>query len=75
MGGKKNEKGRTRPYPVSKKFVEHSKLKTVENVRLYLKKYKEHAPVGFSIIASLKSMGLIPRSNGTYCLGDKYRNL
>jgi hypothetical protein len=75
MGGKKNEKVRTKPYPVSEKFATHSKLQTVTKVRFYLKKYKEKAPVGFSIIASLKSMGLIPRSDGTYRLGDKYQNL
>ena len=28
--------------------------------------------IGFTYVASLKSMGLIPRANGRYVLGPKY---
>jgi len=29
--------------------------------------------VGFTFVSSLKSMGLIPRSDGKYTIGDKYK--
>ena len=39
-------------------------------------KYKKNkGSVGFTITASLKSMGLVPRSNGRYVLGKKYQLL
>lgn len=31
--------------------------------------------VGFTFVSSLKSMGLVPRANGKYMLGDKYCNI
>lgn len=39
------------------------------------RKYQQGVTVPFSYVSSLKSMGRIPRSDGTYTLGDKYRKL
>jgi hypothetical protein len=46
---------------------------------LALAKEKERAyyageSIGFTYVSSLKSMGRIPRSDGTYKKGDKYLN-
>lgn len=37
-----------------------------------LRNYRAGKSIGFTAKASLKSKGLIPRSNGTYRLGKKY---
>jgi len=61
------------PFKISEKFAKLSPMKTVEKVKLRLKQYKKDpSSVGFTIKASLKSMGLIKRSDGTYRLGEKY---
>jgi hypothetical protein len=39
----------------------------------YLKKYKKGKSIGFTMRSSLKAKGLIPRSNGTYKVSNKYR--
>lgn len=39
----------------------------------YLRKWKRGESIGFTMLSSLKSKGLIPRSNGTKRLGPKYR--
>lgn len=39
----------------------------------YLRLWKEGKSIGFTITASLKAKGLIPRANGTYRVSDKYR--
>jgi len=41
--------------------------------RQLLRKYKAGKKIGFTARASLKAKGLLPRSNGTYRLGPKYR--
>ena len=41
--------------------------------RQLLRKYKAGKKIGFTARASLKAKGLLPRSNGTYRLGHKYR--
>lgn len=76
MTDKKQELGRKKPYRVFKLFAEKSPMKTVKNVRFYLQKYKkDKGSVGFTITTSLKSMGLVQRSNGNYILGKKYELL
>lgn len=37
--------------------------------------YNSGKNIGFSYTSSLKSMGRIPRSNGEYVLGAKYKNV
>jgi hypothetical protein len=39
----------------------------------YLRLWKEDKSIGFTMRSSLKAKGLIPRSNGTYRVSDKYR--
>jgi len=45
---------------------------TKKNLK-YLKKYKKGKSIGFTMRSSLKAKGLIPRSNGTYKVSNKYR--
>lgn len=63
------------PFPVSKLFVEKSPFLNTKDVQQSLKKYQKGESIGFSKIASLKSMGLLPRTNGKYILGQKYTKL
>jgi len=39
----------------------------------YLKMYKQGKSIGFTMTASLKAKGLIPRANGTRRISKKYR--
>lgn len=39
----------------------------------YLRRYQEGKPIGFTLRSSLKAKGLIPRSNGTCKVSEKYR--
>ena len=41
--------------------------------RKYLKLWKRGRPIGFTMRASLKAKGLIPRSNGTKRVSNKYK--
>ena len=64
MTDKKKDLGRKKPYRICKLFAEKSPMKTVKNVQFYLQKYKkDKGSVGFTITTSLKSMGLVQRSN------------
>lgn len=63
---------RKQPYSISTKRVKKSPFKTVSNVKKTLKAYKKGKKIGFTKKSSLRSMGLIPRSNGVYKLGPKY---
>jgi hypothetical protein len=60
------------PYPVSEDRVRKSPLKNVSQTLKARKNLKKGKSIGFTRKASLKSMGLIPRSNGCYVLGNKY---
>jgi len=39
----------------------------------YLRLWKKGKPIGFTMRASLKAKGLIPRANGTRRVSNKYR--
>jgi hypothetical protein len=39
----------------------------------YLRLWKKGNPIGFTMRASLKAKGLIPRANGTRRVSNKYR--
>jgi hypothetical protein len=41
--------------------------------RYFLKRYKQGKSIGFTMRASLKAKGLIPRANGTKRVSAKYR--
>ena len=45
---------------------------TAKNLK-YLRKWKRGESIGFTMRSSLKAKGLIPRSNGTYRVSDKYK--
>jgi hypothetical protein len=45
---------------------------SVDSVKKALGKYKRKEKIGFTQMSSLRSMGLIKRSDGSYKLGDKY---
>lgn len=45
---------------------------TAKNLE-YLRKWKRGESIGFTMRSSLKAKGLIPRSNGTYRVSDKYK--
>ena len=74
---------RDRPYPVLSRRVaisafrrKYATLKeAVKEVRETLTRYRAGESIGFTRVASLKSMGLIPRSNGGFELGRKYCRL
>ena len=63
---------RDRPYPITRENAAKSPMKTTEQVRQCLHNYHLGIPIGFSRTSSLKSMGLIPRKDGSYTLGHKY---
>lgn len=52
--------------------AQKSPYRSTRRVRAVLRKYHNGKSVGFTGISSLKSMGLIPRSNGCYVIGEKY---
>jgi len=62
-----------RPYPLTKDRIEKSPFRTIDNAKKYLNLHKNGHSIGFTMVASLKSLGLIPRSNGKYLLGPKYQ--
>lgn len=61
------------PFPITDSRVKKSPLKTVKKVIEILNNYNHGINIGFSRISTLKSMGLIPRNNGFYQLGQKYK--
>lgn len=65
-------KCRKRCYAISSRRVKKSHFKTMTSLKKTLKAYKKGRKIGFTQKSSLRSMGLIPRSNGCYKLGSKY---
>ena len=65
---------KTTPYSIQKKRVELSPFRSVDHVKEVIQKYDNGINIGFTYTSSLKSMGLIPRSDGTYKLGAKYQH-
>jgi hypothetical protein len=63
---------RKSPYKLSPKRVKRSPFKSQKKVKDALQRFKKGEKIGFTYVSSLKSMGLIPRSNGSYELGKKY---
>lgn len=70
---------RRRPFSIDKERVKASPFRNVESVNKALRQYRSSKGsslgLGFTYIASLKSMGLIPRSDGLYRLGQKYQRI
>lgn len=76
QGGRKKRnssmRSRRRPFAMTRRNVAKSPFKTVSSVRKTLKAYNSGRRIGFTQRSSLRSMGLIPRKDGTYRLGSKY---
>lgn len=47
-------------------------IPTARNLK-YLRLWKKHKSIGFTMRSSLKAKGLIPRADGTYRVSDKYK--
>jgi hypothetical protein len=63
----------SKPFPVEAKRVAMARpFKTVQDVRDALHKYHSGASIGFTRKASLVAMGLLPRSDGSFRLSEKY---
>lgn len=71
-GRKTRRGGRRRSYAVSAKRVNASPFKNQASLRRTLKRHRSGKRIGFTQRSSLRSMGLIPRKDGTYRLGRKY---
>jgi hypothetical protein len=61
------------PYKIESTRIIKSPFLSAEQVMDAIQKYKRGISIGFTRISSLKSMGLIPRSDGKYKLGEKYK--
>ncbi|AGE54880.1 hypothetical protein PBCVMA1D_328R [Paramecium bursaria Chlorella virus MA1D] len=64
-----------KPYALKLSRVKMSPFHDVATARKELQKYKRGERIGFTAESSLKSMGLIPRSDGMYELGNKYQKI
>lgn len=68
---------RSRPFAMNTQMIKISPFRgNIALVREKISQYKNtrtRKNVGFTYVSSLKSMGLIPRSNGKYEIGEKYR--
>lgn len=66
---------KTRPYKWNLKRIKQSPFKNLESAKLAEKQYTQNKSIGFTQVSSLKSMGRLPRKDGYYKLGQKYKNL
>ena len=62
------------PYKLESRRVKKSPFRNTIKAKRALSNSKQGKPIGFTARSSLKSMGLIKRSNGCYKLGSKYLN-
>lgn len=66
---------RTTPFPYRAAWIHASPFKTKQRVIAAEQRYKKGESIGFTALASLRSMGRIPRTNGYYVVGEKYQNI
>lgn len=64
---------RRKPYSISTMRVKKSPFRNLASVKKTLRKYKQGRKIGYTQRSSLRSMGLIPRVDGNYVLGSKYK--
>jgi len=62
----------SKPFRMNRYRISKCPMKTIEKVKEILKKYHRGESIGFSYMSSLKSLGLIPRSDGIYRVSSKY---
>jgi len=74
-GTRKQRGGAQKRYPVNPAAVARSPFRTTARLREAERGLSTGKSIGFTATASLKSMGRIPRANGTYTIGNKYKNL
>jgi hypothetical protein len=60
------------PYLIQARRAAKSPYGNTRKVRAIYAKYKVGKSIGFTARSSLKSMGLLPRTNGCYVIGAKY---
>jgi len=64
---------RRKAYTISSIRVKKSPFKNNTSVKKTLRKFKKGRKIGYTQRSSLRSMGLIPRVNGKFVLGAKYK--
>lgn len=64
-----------KPFPYRDEWIRASPFKDKKTAMAIEKKYKHGQSIGFTALASLRSMGRLPRSSGVYMLGQKYKTL
>jgi hypothetical protein len=69
----KTRKCKKTPYSISANRAAISPYKTTRRVRNVVQTFAKGKSIGFTGRSSLKSMGLLPRSNGCFVLGNKYQ--
>jgi len=62
-----------RPFALQTRRVIRSPFRTTQKARQAERQYLAKKSIGFTARSSLKAMGRIPRSDGCYLLGPKYR--
>jgi hypothetical protein len=62
-------------FPLRDAWIRISPFKSRQSVLQTEKKYMSGKSIGFTALASLRSMGRLPRSDGTYRVGDKYKTV
>lgn len=62
----------SKPYPLKDAWIRASPFKNKASVLATEKKHASGQSIGFTALASLRSMGRVPRTNGTYAVGAKY---
>lgn len=65
---------RTKPYGWNTRKIAKSPFRgNMRRARSTLRAHRAGKSIGFTARSSLKSMGILPRSNGCFVLGTKYR--
>jgi transposase len=64
---------RRKRFAVNRRSVKRSPFRTLDRLHAAEQAFHRGASIGFTARSSLKSMGRIPRKNGCYVLGTKYR--
>lgn len=62
-----------RPFPVTAARVRRSPFASIRQVQETVLRWKQGGSIGYSRLASLKAMGLLPRKDGRYVVSPKYQ--
>jgi hypothetical protein len=73
-GGKRSQRSqRSIPMRITRKNKKNGGYRPTKRNLEYRRLWKKGKSIGFTMLASLKAKGLIPRSNGTRRVSNKYR--